>query len=173
MAECQAMMQLAALLETQTGICDDMIVLSQREQQALVRCQPACLPELLAAQDDCADQLAKTLEALDEAVRRVASDLGLGSGEGEQPLEIGDLLPHLPADVGTRLDALRDALEQRAYTLAVLNAQNAHLVRAGLLQIDRTAAVLASVQGEPRAYEAGGGARIPLEGGAQFLNCRA
>jgi flagellar biosynthesis/type III secretory pathway chaperone len=173
MSEPKGMSELAALVEAQMSICDEMIALSQREQQALARYKPQRLPELLAAQDDCAERLTKTQEALDAAVRAAVSGMGLVADEGDPPPDIYDLLPHLPLDVRTRLSALRGAVEERAYTLAVLNAQNALLVRTGLLQVDRTVAVLANILGEPRSYGAEGNVRIPVASNTLLLDRQA
>jgi len=173
MSEPKGTPELAALVEAQVSICDEMIALSQREQQALTRYKPQHLPELLAAQDACADRLAKTQETLDAAVRATASSLGLAAYEGDPSPDIYGLLPHLPLDLRARLSALRGAVEQRAYTLAVLNAENALLVRAGLLQIDRTSAVLASILGEPRSYGAEGNVRVPGSDSTLLLNRQA
>ena len=172
MSESRGTSELAALIETQVSICDEMIALSQREQQALARFKPAHLPQLLAAQDDCAERLNKTQEALDTAVRAAANGVGLPEEEGRVP-DIHALLPHLTPEARARLGALRGALEERAYTLAVLNAQNALLVRSGLLQVDQTAAVLAGILGEPRSYGAEGGVRIPASNNTMLLNRRA
>ncbi len=172
MSELKGMSELAVLIEAQLGICDEMIALAEREQQALARFKPTHLPELLAAQDDCAERLVKTQEALDATVRAAADGMGLPVDEGRMP-DVYSLLPHLPLDVRARLGALRSALEERAYTLAVLNAQNALLVRTGLLQVDQTAAVLASVLGEPRAYGAGGNVRIPAANNTLLLDRQA
>lgn len=172
MPESNDVPQLAALIEAQMSICDEMIALSQREQQALARFRPARLPELLAAQDDCAERFARTQEALDAAVRSAADAVGLAIEEG-QTLDVHTLLPYLPPEERARLAALRGAVEERAYTLAVLNAQNALLVRTGLLQLDQTAGVLSTVLGEPRSYGAGGNARIPSANDTLFLNHQA
>jgi len=169
MSELGCTSELATLIEAQLGICDEMIALAEREQQALSRFRPAQLPELLAAQDDCAARLTKTQEALDATVRAAADDIGLAAEDGRGP-DVHALLPHLPLEARTRLEALRSAVEARAYTLAVLNAQNALLVRTGLLQVDRTAAVLSSVLGESPAYGAGGAVRMPTANNTLLLN---
>lgn len=172
MFDCTGTSDLAALIEAQVSICDEMIALTQREQQALARFKPANLPQLLASQDDCAARLAKTQEALDAALRAATEGLDLPDEEGQTP-DIQALLPHLPAEMRAQLAALRRAVEEKAYTLAVLNAQNALLVRSGMLQISRTAAVLANALGEPRAYEAGGNVRIPAAHTTLLLNRQA
>jgi len=169
MSELGCTSELATLIEAQLGICDEMIALAEREQQALSRFRPAQLPELLAAQDDCAARLTKTQEALDATVRAAADGIGLAAEDGRGP-DVHALLPHLPLEARTRLEALRSAVEARAYTLAVLNAQNALLVRTGLLQVDRTAAVLSSVLGESPAYGAGGAVRMPTANNTLLLN---
>lgn len=169
MSELGRTSELATLIEAQLGICDEMIALAEREQQALSRFRPAQLPELLAAQDDCAARLTKTQEALDATVRAAADGIGLVAEDGRGP-DVHALLPHLPLEARTRLEALRSAVEARAYTLAVLNAQNALLVRTGLLQVDRTAAVLSSVLGESPAYGAGGAVRMPTANNTLLLN---
>ncbi len=167
-----SMSELAALIEEQVGLYDELIALSRREQQALTRYRPAHLPELLAAEDNCADRLMRAQAAVDDALRSVAGQLGMTVEGGALP-DIAELLPHLAPDIQARVAAARDSLEERAYTLAVLNAENASLVHAGLVQIDQAAAVLATALGEPRGYEAGGGVRISTDGNAQFLNLQA
>jgi len=82
MSELGCTSELATLIEAQLGICDEMIALAEREQQALSRFRPAQLPELLAAQDDCAARLTKTQEALDATVRAAADGIGLVSEDG-------------------------------------------------------------------------------------------
>ena len=171
MLEAKGTSVLAALIEEQMGICDEMITLAEREQQALSRFRPAHLPEILAAQDDCANRLAASQDAMDAPERDLAAGLGLTTEVDPTP-DVSILLPHLPLDARARLGALRSALEERAYTLAVLNAQNALLVRTGLLQIDQTASVLASVLGEPRAYGAAGNMRMPTANNTLLLNRR-
>lgn len=172
MSQLEGTSELAALMETQIGICDEMIALAEREQQALARFRPAHLSELLAAQDDCAERLARTQEALDAALRTLAGDMGLPDAEGRRA-ELPALLSHLPPEVRSRLQGLRGAVEERAYTLAVLNAQNALLVRTGLLQVDQTATVLASALGESRSYGAGGTVRMPMADNALLLSRQA
>lgn len=169
MADSYGTSQLAALVEAQVGICDEMIALSQREQQALALLMPAHLPQLLAAQDDCAERFAKVQESLDAAVRAAAGDVGLDEDKEGAP-DIRTLLPHLPLDAQARLGALRGVLEERAYTLAVLNAQNALLVRSGLLQVDQTVALLAHALGEPRSYGAAGSVCLPASTNTLLLN---
>jgi hypothetical protein len=75
--------------------------------------------------------------------------------------------------VQARLSALRSALKERAYTLAVLNAQNALLVRSGLLQADQTVAMLANALGEPRSYGAEGSVCLPVSTNTLLLNRQA
>jgi len=158
MTETRFASELLLLLEAQTGICDEMISLAQREQQALTRVSPGHLPAILAAQSACTERLARNQAHLEATLRNGSEVTDDADGS---PSALASVLAHVPPEVRARLTTLRDGLEERAYTLAVLNAQNALLVRSGLLQIDQAAATLAHALGETRSYGAAGAARIP------------
>ncbi|HHX43216.1 MAG TPA: flagellar protein FlgN [Chloroflexi bacterium] len=164
--------ELTSLVEAEVGICDEMVHLAQREQHALARFRPAHLPELLAAQDDCAHRFARTHEALEASIGRAAEHVGIADA-GSPSLDVSALLPYLPPDARERLEDLRSALEGRAYTLAVLNAQNALLVRTGLVQLGQTANVLADVLGESPAYGASGSVCLPTANHTLVLDRQA
>ena len=164
--------ELSCLLEGQLKACDEMITLSRREQQVLMDNQASALPEVVAAKERCAGDLA----ALEEALRETLTAWEAGAEPGldkKAPPPLSTLLPYLPVEDRLRLKVLQQSLWSKVHTLRMLSRAIALLIKSSLLEAEAWLSVLSDTNGGNPAYDASGQVNVGNIPGSQLLDHQA
>jgi len=164
--------ELSCLLEAQLRACDEMIMLSQREQKVLVEDQASALPELVAAKERCAGDMADLEEAFRETLTTWEASIA-PSLDKPAPPPLSKLLPHLPREDQVRLETLQQSLWIKVRTLRTLSRIIATLLRSSLIQAEAWHSVLGDMGSDDKAYDATGQVKIGDVPGSQLLDRQA
>jgi len=164
--------EIGCLLEAQLRACDEMIALSQNEQQVLMDRRPSALPELVVAQGRCAEDLSGLEESLRETL--IAWEAGVDPVPNDNaPPSLSQLLPDMSSEDRRRIETLQRSLWSRVRTLRMLNQTIALLIKSSLAQADAWLSVLTDMTDQNPAYDASGQVSIGNIGSSRLLDQQA
>lgn len=151
----QGALALAVALTEQQTVYERLLVVSQREERAIVAGDVSTLTQLVEEKE----QLLELLAAHETDRMTAVTSIALATGVRSDSATLSELAGHVGADAGTAM--LSAGLELRAQALAVkeANERNARLLRGSRELVDRWIQYLRTVVSSSLAYTADGAAQ--------------
>ena len=163
----EALSDLAALMDAQVGMLDDLCELGRKKTALLVDNDLTGLEAVVKAEQTLLWKIGRLEE------RRFRQQVLLAGDQGPEAARLNDLVRVAPAELRQRLAALQERYGRNVTELGRLNETNRRLIEQALSFVDFTLELIAIARGSGQTYTGKGKRKPVADKGQPVLDSRA